>query len=82
MPYKVSGNHTLEFRVYLDHQSETDNDVAYLEVFVGSKPVDDPEPSELFSNVDGIIVASVLIAVVATVALFGVRMKIRQIKYG
>jgi hypothetical protein len=78
----VSGNHTLEFRVHLDHQAETGNDVAYLEVRVGPAPVGGSGPTEATLVTAGTVVASALIAVVAVVALFGVRMKLRQIKYG
>ncbi len=74
----VSGEHTLEFRVYYPYQSNTDNDVSRLNVSVGKAPGgpgardDWPVPSVEWS-----VLTIVVIVIIATTG-FGVHEWLKQ----
>ncbi|MCK4970532.1 MAG: hypothetical protein KAS77_08395, partial [Thermoplasmata archaeon] len=68
-PTDVSADHHLEFRVFLDHQSNTENDVAYFNVSVQAKyPHPDDRDRSPPPYLDIWIFTMVLVAIHITIA--------------
>jgi len=76
----VSGEHTLEFRVYYPYQSKTDNDVSRLDVYVEKAPgVRGGRDGIPLPSVGWSALSIVVIVIVATTA-YGVREWLKGIR--
>jgi uncharacterized membrane protein len=69
----VAGGHTIEFRIFFEHQSMRDNDLATVNVTVEAKPTDGPVA--ISTSMLSIIIVVVIAVVIVAGYVFALRRK-------